>query len=147
MRKIRLCNRDVHLEQGHFWADAGDEFFIVARSLADVIVTAQQAEAAYLAGTWPSWENQDSKVTVIAGLATSLPEDAVPDFTSPGGDPVIHRTEDASSGAPVFWIQRGDDVRAFITVIHAQQWRSDAEKFGVKQADEEHLLSLKIDGY
>lgn len=146
MRKIRLCNRDVHLEQGHFWADAGDEFFIVARSLADVIVAAKQAEACYLAGTSPSWENATNKVTVIAGLATSIPEDAVPDFESSNLDPEISRTEDPS-GTTVFWAEYDLEVRAFLKAVDAAQWRADARSMGVRAADAEHLLTLKIDGY
>jgi hypothetical protein len=146
MRKIRLCNRDVHIENGHFWADAGDDFFIVARSLADVIVAAQQAEEAYAKGEAPPWENETNKVSVVADLATSIPEDAVPDFESANLDPTISRTEDPS-GTTVFWAEYDHEVRAFLKAVDAAQWRSDAQSMGVRIADAEHLLSLKIEGY
>jgi hypothetical protein len=146
MRKVRLYNRDVHLEQGHFWADAGDDFFIVARSLADVIVAAQQAEEAYSKGQAPPWENDTNKVSVIAGLATSIPEDAVPDFTTAEGSPMILRTEDPG-GTTIFWAEYELNVRAFLRGVDASKWLADAQSLGVREADEEHLISLEIEGY
>lgn len=146
MRKVRLSNREIHLEQGHFWADGGDDFFIVARSLADVLVAAKETDAAYQAGEPPPWENQTNKVTVIADIAQALPEGAVPAFEFEPGRPTIHRTEDPS-GEPVFWIDYDGNIRAFLTARDAANWIDDLDNHGLEGADAEHLLSLKIEGF
>jgi hypothetical protein len=147
MRKIRLCNRDVHLEQRHFWADAGDDFFIVARSLAEVIMAAREMEEAYQNGLVPAWENRLNKVTVIAGFARSIPREAVEAEPLGATEHKIHRTDEGFCGVPIYWIDFGGTVRAFLEVNCAWAWRNEAEMFGVDAADAGHYDTLENHGF
>jgi uncharacterized membrane protein (UPF0182 family) len=147
MRSVRLCDRDVHLEQRHFWADAGDDYFLVARSLADIIVGAREVEEAYQNGRAPLWENQHNKVTVIAGLCRSIPREAVEAEPLGATQFKIHRTDESFCGVPIYWIDFVGAVRAFLSENQAWAWRNEAETFGLNEADTGYYQAIEKDGF
>lgn len=155
MPSLNYGFRTIRLEQRHFWADGGDDFFIVSASLADVIAAIDITEDSYSGGSQPDWENRWNKVTVIAGLATSLPQHAEPaDDTIYEGE--VWRTEpNARCKHALWWVNYVPEganpfapyIRAFNKADRADRWLTAARAFGVIQADKDHLEDVERDGF
>lgn len=145
---LRYGYRDILIEQGQFWADGGDDFFIVSHNLADLLAAIDLMNATYEGtGQSPDWENRFNKVTVIADFAKDVPADAVlVNDTHYAGR--VWRRE--GSGATTWWTKHVADntlhVRAFTSKARAEAWLTSTT-WGVKRADKEHVVDIEAAGF
>jgi len=155
MPNLVYGSRPIRMEQRHFWADGGDDFFIVSQSLADVIAAIDITEDSYADGTQPDWENRWNKVTVIAGLATRLPQHAAPETVSVYPDKIFRTEPSDRSKNPLWWVRfvpEGSDptapfVRAFNTKERAETWINAAAMWSHVRADADHFEDIERRGF
>ncbi|WP_298962466.1 hypothetical protein [uncultured Methylobacterium sp.] len=147
--------RSIRIEQRHFWADGGDEFYIVSRSLADVIAAIDLTEDSYAAGTQPDWENRWNKVTVVADLAKALPQHAIPEAESLYPDEIFRTQPGDRCKHDLWWIAFVPEgspspvpfVRAFSRKERAERWLELAKQHNAFEADALDYAAIERNGF